>query len=356
MKKIKRFAIYPLIAGSVIFFAACGDEAADGDEEAQGANEDENGEEGDDEAAEDAEHIIDVSLPLGPDSHQAEGVHAFGDKLEELTDGRLTVEPHYDNALGAEREVVEGMGVDTVDAGISSTGPMGSFVDELLLFDLPYIFEDHDHVYGFLDSEHGEMLSDRVREDANIEVLAWMENGFRYNTNSVRPLEHPDDLEGIDHRTQESEVQVDTWSALGANATPMAWDEVYTALQQGVMESQENPLPTIYDVNFYEVQDYLNLTQHVYSPAPLMMSQSLFESFDEEDQEAIKEAAEHALPIQREASQEQEEYYQEQLAEEGMEVTEPDLDPFEEAVEPVIEEWSPVVGEDLVDDAMNFDE
>jgi TRAP-type C4-dicarboxylate transport system substrate-binding protein len=189
----------------------------------------------------------------------------------------------------------------------------------------------------------------------NVKFLAWMENGFRHNTNSVRPIEHPSDLEGIDHRTQESRVQVDTWEALGANATPMAWTEVYTALQQGVMESQENPLATIYDVNFYEVQDYLNMTQHVYSPAPLMMGLDLFNSFSEEDQAIIMEAAQIALPVQREASQELEKRYLGELEELGMTVTEPDLDPFREAVRPVIEEWSPTVGEELVDAAINFD-
>lgn len=302
-----------------------------------------------------AEQVIDVSLPLGPDSQQGIGVLKFGEELERLSEGRITIEPHYDNALGAEREVIEGMGFGTIDAGIASTGPMGGFVDEFLLFDLPYIFENHDHAYAFLDSEHGEHLASLAEQQMNVKFLAWMENGFRHNTNSVREIHHPDDLEGIDHRTQESRVQVDTWEALGANATPMAWTEVYTALQQGVMDSQENPLPTIYDVNFYEVQDYLNLTQHVYSPAPLMMSLDLFNTFSEEDQEIILEAAAIALDVQREASQELEARYRDQLVEEGMTLTEPDLEPFREAVQPVLDEWSSTVGQDLVDAAVNMD-
>ncbi|UQG71368.1 TRAP transporter substrate-binding protein DctP [Marinobacter sp. M1C] len=109
--------------------------------------------------------------------------------------------------------------------------------------DLPYVFENHEHAYAFLDSEYGEQLAQLAEEGMNVKFLAWMENGFRHNTNSVRPIEKPSDLEGINHRTQESRVQVDTWQALGANATPMAWTEVYTALQQGVMDSQETPLP-----------------------------------------------------------------------------------------------------------------
>lgn len=300
------------------------------------------------------ERVINVSLPLGPESQQGIGVLKFGEELERLSDGRLAIKPHYDNALGAEREVVEGMGIGLIDAGISSTGPMGGFVDQFLLFDLPYVFENHDHAYAFLDSEHGEQLAQLAEEQMNVKILAWMENGFRHNTNSVRPIEHPSDLEGINHRTQESRVQVDTWEALGANATPMAWTEVYTALQQGVMDSQENPLPTIYDVNFYEVQDYLNMTQHVYSPAPLMMSLDLFNSFSEENQAIILEAAQIALPVQREASQELENRYLEQLEELGMTVTHPDLAPFREAVKPVIDKWAPTVGEDLVNAATNY--
>ncbi|TVP51255.1 MAG: DctP family TRAP transporter solute-binding subunit [Halomonas sp.] len=302
-----------------------------------------------------AERVIDVSLPLGPESQQGVGILKFGEELERLSEGRLSIEPHYNNALGAEREVVEGMGFGIIDAGITSTGPMGGFVDQFMLFDLPYIFENNEHVYAFLDSEHGEDLATLAEEQMNVKFLAWMENGFRHNTNSVRELNSPEDLEGINHRTQESRVQVDTWEALGANATPMAWTEVYTALQQGVMDSQENPLATIYDVNFYEVQDYLNLTQHVYSPAPLMMGLDLFNSFSEEDQAIILEAAQIALPYQRDASQELEERYLVQLEELGMTVTHPDLEPFREAVRPVIEQWSSTVGEDLVEAALNFE-
>ncbi|MDV6318149.1 TRAP transporter substrate-binding protein [Chromohalobacter sp. HP20-39] len=302
-----------------------------------------------------AERVIDVSLPLGPESQQGIGVLKFGEELKRLSDGRLTIEPHYDNALGAEREVIEGMGFGTIDAGITSTGPMGGFVDEFLLFDLPYIFENHEHAYAFLDSKYGDQLAQLAEEQMNVKFLAWMENGFRHETNSVRPIEHPSDLQGIDHRTQQSPVQIDTWEALGANATPMAWTEVYTALQQGVMESQENPLATIYDVNFYEVQDYLNMTKHVYSPAPLMMSLDLFNSFSEQDQAIIMKAAQIALPVQRKASQELEKRYLKKLEKLGMTVTHPDLAPFREAVRPVIDEWAPTIGEDLVEAAINFD-
>lgn len=304
---------------------------------------------------EDYTGTLDLSLALGEGSHHHMGAQAFGDKLEELTDGRIKVEYAFNNALGGEREVVEGMSINSIDMGIASTGPIGGFVKDYFLFDMPYLFENHDHAHAVLDGEIGDDLAQKLEDTANVKVLAWMENGFRHETNSVRPINSPEDLKGIDHRTQESEVQVDTWEALGANATPMAWPEVYTALQQGVVDSQENPLPTIYDVAFYEVQDYLAMTQHVYSPAPLMMSNALYESMSDADKQAIDEAAAHALPIQRKASIDQEEEMKQKLVDEGMELTEPDLEPFRKAVEPVYEKWAPEVGEEVIEEIRNFE-
>ncbi|MFC0339398.1 TRAP transporter substrate-binding protein [Paracoccus niistensis] len=297
---------------------------------------------------------FDVSLALGAQSHHAVGVHKFGEELERLSEGRLKIRPHYDNALGAEREVVEGIGLGLIDMGVTSTGPMGGFTNEFLLFDLPYIFRDHAHAHGFLDSEHGDALAQRLQDAAGVKIIGWMENGFRYETNSVRPINALEDLKGIKHRTQESSVQVDTWTALGANAAPMAWTEVFTALQQGVMESQENPIPTIYDVKFNEVQDYLAMTQHVYSPAPLMIGAQLFDSLSPEDQAIVLEAARIATPVQRAASREMDERLVGELEALGMEVTRPDLAPFREAVQPVIDKWKDTVGTELVDAAANF--
>ena len=198
-------------------------------------------------------------------------------------------------------------------------------------------------------------MAQKLEQTANVEVLAWWENGQRHETNSVRPIEKPEDMKAIKHRTQESEVQVDTWRAFGADATPMAWPEVYTGLQQGVIESQENPLATILDVRFFEVQDYLNLTGHVYSPLPFMMSKQLFESLSAEDQEAIKEAAKIATSTQREASKRLEAEALKQLEENGMTVTKPDLEAFSKAVEPVYEKWAPKINEELINKVRNFE-
>lgn len=338
MKKIWKMMVIVSVMISMMVLAGCGAKQSGGSS-AGGEGE---------------QRVFDVSLPLGEGSHHDEGLKKFKEELERLTDGRLSIKLHYNNELGGEREVVEGMGINTIDMGVASTGPLGSFVKDVYMFDLPYLFKDVNHAYAVLDSEIGEELAKKIEEQANVKVLSWMENGVRHETNNVRPIKTPDDLKGIKHRTQESEVQVDTWRTLGADATPMAWPEVYTALQQGVMDSQENPIPTILDVRFYEVQKYLNLTGHVYSPLPFMMGKQLFDSLPKEDQDAILEAAKLATPVQREASQRLEQEALHQLEENGMEVTKPDLEPFREAVQPVYEKWSPNINEELINKVRDF--
>ncbi|MGO1764613.1 MAG: DctP family TRAP transporter solute-binding subunit [Brevibacterium yomogidense] len=295
------------------------------------------------------EGTINFSLALGPDSHHHEGGKAFAERLSELTDGRIGVKFYYNNALGGEREVVEGMSINSIQMGMASTGPMGGFVRSFMLFDMPYIFEDTEHVYSVLDGEIGQELADEFLETTNVRILSWTENGFRYETNSQLPIETPEDLNGIKHRTQESAAQIDTWGALGADAIPMAWPEVYTALQQGVIDSQENPIATIADVRFFEVQKYIAMTEHVYSPAPMMISERYFETFSDADQEAILEAGSHATDIQREASAVQEDEALELMLSEGMEKTEIDRDAFVEATEPVLESWRDEIPRNLID-------
>lgn len=295
---------------------------------------------------------INFSLALGPGSHHHIGGQAFAEKLGELTDGRIKVKFYFNNALGGEREVIEGMSINSVKMGMASTGPMGGFVPSFMLFDMPYLFEDLDHVYNVLDGEIGQELANEFLEVTNVRILSWTENGFRYETNSQRPIHTPADLKGIKHRTQESRAQLQTWRALGTDAIPMAWPEVYTGLQQGVIDSQENPIATILDVGFYEVQKYIAMTKHVYSPAPIMISEAYFETFSEKDQEAILEAGEYATGIQRAASAEQEKKALQELIDHGMEKTEIDRPAFVEATKTVLEDWKDEIPRNLIERVM----
>lgn len=297
---------------------------------------------------EDYEGTINFSLAIGPDSYHHKGGLAFAEKLGELTGNRIKVKFYYSNALGGEREVVEGMSINSIQMGMTSTGPIGGFVRSFMLFDMPYLFEDLDHVYSVLDGEIGEELAEEFRETTNVRILSWTENGFRYETNSKKPIRTPEDLKGIKHRTQESTAQIQTWSALGTDAIPMAWPEVYTALQQGVIDSQENPIATIAEVRFHEVQKYIAMTQHVYSPAPIMISEKYFQSFSKADQDAILEAGKYATGVQREVSAEEEKLALQELLDNGMEKTEIDRNAFVKATQPVRDSWRNGIPRNLI--------
>lgn len=306
------------------------------------------------ESATTPERVFNVAVPVNENDHYDRGVKKFKSELEKLTNGRLTIKAHYNNALGGERESVEGMSIGTIDLGISSTGPIGGFVEELYMFDLPYLFDSREHAYAVLDGDIGDELADKILEKTNVLVLGWFENGFRNETNSVRAVNTPADLVGIKHRTQESEVQIDTWKAFGANAMPMAWPEVFTGLQQGVIDSQENPNVVIRDYRFYEVQKYLNLTKHVFHPAAFMMSKSVFDTLSPEDQEAVLKAGEAATVQQRIETQQMDAEVIKELEGYGMIVTEPNLELFRVAAEPVYKKWAPIIGEELINNVKNY--
>jgi len=177
-------------------------------------------------------------------------------------------------------------------------------------------------------------------------------------TNSERPVESPEDVAGLDVsgltiRTMENPVQLSIWEALGANPTPMAFGELFSAMEQGVVDGQENPWSTILTSNFHEVQDYGTETRHVYTPFIMMLSERTWDNMDPEYQELVMEAARQSAEYEIQLSAEYDEWSREQLEERGMEITRLDdeqLAAFQEAVQPVYEEWAPRIGEDLIED------
>jgi len=279
---------------------------------------------------------------------------AFKEKLEELTDGQMTVKIHYNNELGGEREVFEMMGLGSVDMAVQSAGPMGNWVKKFDLFDLPYLFDDRDHVYAVLDGEIGEELNKEFEDEANVKILGWVENGFVTTTSNV-PIKSADDVKDMKIRVQENELQIDSWNAFGADATPMAWDEVFTGLQQGVIDGHSNSLATIETSKIYEVQDYVAFLEDRFAPGPIAISKQKFDSLTKEQQEAVEKAGEYAEPIGREPNQKKIEKARDFLEDEGIEFTEPDQDSFKELTDSVYEKWTPEIGEDLIEEIEELD-
>ncbi len=255
----------------------------------------------------------------------------FGEIVAEKSGGELEVQVFPAAQLGSERDMVEGLQIGTLEMTLTSTGPMGNFVPQVKLFNLPFLFKDRESCYKVLDGEIGTQISDLFVK-VGIRSLGWFENGFRNITNSKVPVEKPADMNGLKIRVMEDDVFILTMKALGASPLPMAFGELYTALEQKTVDAQENPLAVIYSSRFFEVQKYLAMTGHFYSPAVLLISEITWQSLSPEQQKIIAEAAAQARDYERELSLKADQELEAACAKEGMVITRPDKAPFAEAV------------------------
>jgi len=279
-------------------------------------------------AAQAQENLV-IGHSLSPSSHYGVGAQAFLDTLAELSGGTFTGEQAPAGQLGGERDMIEGLQIGSLDLVITSTGPLGNFVPEVLAIDLPFLFRDYDHARRVLDGEIGQELLDAIGEN-DLVGLAWTENGFRHVTNSQRPVTTPADLGGLKLRTMENAVHMAAFEGMGAAPTPMAFPEVFGALQQGVVDGQENPITVITASRFWEVQGYVTLTGHVYSPAIVLASPILFDGLTEEQQGWFHEAARASAAATRAEVDRLEAEGVALMRENGMEViTEIDRAPFQ---------------------------
>src|SRR3712207_4819177 len=185
-----------------------------------------------------------MNITVPQNSHSGNAVDAFAKEIEARTGGRYKIQNFYSSALGAERESVEAVQLGTLDLTLTSTGPLPNFVPEIAILDIPFLFRDYAHARAVLDGPIGDELLKKF-ESKGIKALAWGENGFRHMTNSKRPINAPEDVKGLKMRTVENPVHIQAFKALGINPTPMAFSEVFTALQQGTVDGQENPLSVI---------------------------------------------------------------------------------------------------------------
>lgn len=296
-----------------------------------------------------AQTTVEVGHATTLDSHYGMGMTRFGEVLEEVSGGQFTLVQHPAAALGGEREMIEAVQIGTLDMVITSTGPLPNFVPETQVLDLPFLFRDYDHARGVLDGELGQELLAKV-DEAGFKALAWTENGFRHITNSQRPVRTPEDLAGLKIRTMENPIHLRAFEALGAAPTPMSFAELFTALQQGVVDAQENPIVVITVSNFAEVQSHLTLSGHLYSPAIIIMSDALWSGLSEEEQGWFMEAAAASVEVTRARVSELEENGVEGLIAKGMEVvTEIDRPAFEAAVAPAYDAYTERFGDELIE-------
>jgi tripartite ATP-independent transporter DctP family solute receptor len=245
-----------------------------------------------------AQTVMRSSISVAQNSHQGVGVDVLAQEVEKRTKGRIIIKNFYSGSLGGERESIESVQLGTQELTGTSTGPIPNFVPAVRILDIPFLFRDKAHARAVLDGPIGDALLKEF-DSKGFKALAWSENGVRHMTNSKRPVNVPDDLKGLKMRTMENPVHVAAYKGFGIITTPMAFPEVFTALQQGVVDGQENPLSVIMAAKFEQVQKFMTLTAHVYSPAIFLMNKATFDKLSAADKQAFIDAAKIAAKAQR---------------------------------------------------------
>jgi tripartite ATP-independent transporter DctP family solute receptor len=292
-----------------------------------------------------------VTLKLGHGVTATHTIHIAAEKfanlVSERSKGLVQVDIFPNRQLGEERDMVEGLQLGTVDMTIVSTGPLGGFVPEVGVVDLPFLFTSSEHAYKVLDGPIGQGILKKF-EARNMIGLSFMENGWRNISTSKKKVMKPEDLKGMKIRTMENKVHIAAFQAMGAAPLPMVWGEVYTSLQQGVIDGQENP-PVILATNaLWEVQKYYALTKHFYTPQVFLLSKKTYKGLPANLRKVIKNAAMEVTVFQRDLSQKQTQNDINLLKQKGMDVYEVDRKVFQESTKSVYKKFENVFGKKLI--------
>lgn len=258
----------------------------------------------------------------------------FKNEVEEKTNGTVKISLYPDSQKGSDNELITALTLGTVDMTVSSAGNFTGYVNEVGISALPFLFEEFENAWKFMDSDIVADINKNL-EEFNIHVLAHFDNGFRCVTTNKKPISTPEDLSGLNIRTPDNAVVKETMSALGALPQTLGFSELYEALENGTFDAQENPIPIIYNNQFYKVQKYLAITNHSYDAMPFVISQAAWESLTKEEQNIMEEAAVHAQTANRNLIKQQTEEYISKLEAEGMTITYPDLEAFKRKTETV---------------------
>jgi len=288
---------------------------------------------------------------LAATGHYEAGAKKFAELVKEKSGGKIVIETYPGGVLGSERDMIEAMQLGTLDMGLVSSAPLGGFLPEMMLFDLPFLFRDREHAWGVADGEIGTDLFNRL-DSQKLVGLAYWENGFRMLFSNF-PVNSPEDIKGKKIRVMENAVHMRSFEALGAIPTPMAYGELFTALQQKTIDGAENSIICIATDKFNEACGNLALTGHFYGIVPLLMSKSVFEKLTPEQQNIIKEAAVEARDWQRQYTVDNEDSYIKSLKESGMNITEPDRETFRKICEPIYSEFYNSIPKEMIDAVIN---
>ena len=273
-------------------------------------------------AANAADFVFKLGHIADPENPYAKGAEKFAQLVKEKTGGKVEIQVFPSSQLGNQRDLVEGTQFGTIDFTMTSTAVLGNFLPQAAVFDLPFIFRDVQHAYKALDTV-GMEIAEKLQ---GMKLLAYYENGVRHMTNSKRPIRKPEDMKGLKIRVMEQPIYIEMIKALGGNPTPMAFGELFTALQQGVVDGQENPAAHIYTARFFEVQKYISLTAHTYSAEPMLVSLAAWNKLPKDLQEKVQTAANESRDWQRDLCRQLEEGYWTKIQESGKSEINRDVD------------------------------
>jgi len=287
-------------------------------------------------------HIAEPSNPYG------QGADYFAKLVAQKSKGEIEVKVFPSSQLGAQKELIEGCIYGTLDMTLTSTAELGTFQPQMALFDMPFLFKDRKHAFAALDTVGMDLA--KALEPKGLKMLGYMENGIRHMTNNVREVKTPADMKGLKMRVMNNKVYIEMMKALGASPTPMAFSELYSALQQGTIDGQENPSAHIYTKRFFEVQKYASLTGHAYAPEPMLISMITWKKLTPQQQAIIQQAATESIAWQRKlAEKEDDEFWKKIKATGKMKVTTVDRKLFIEATKDVYKKLAPTVGQANID-------
>ena len=301
------------------------------------------------------ERTIKFGIGLNEDHPTGVSINKFKELVEQKSGGKIKVNNYFSATLGDDIKMTEALQGGLQEITLPSTSPLVGTVKEFGIFDFPFIFNNEKEADAILDGPVGQKVLEKLPEHGLVGLGYW-ENGFRNLTNSKHPVATMDDFKGLKIRTMQNNVHLEAFKTLGANPTPMAFSEVFTALESKAVDGQENPLATIKSNKFNEVQEYLSLTKHVYTPFVFLVSKIFWDQLSPEEQKIISESAVEAGKFQRELTRQSNEKDLEDLKQAGMkvnDVSDEEKKKIQEALQkPVIDKYAKEFGEDLFKEMM----
>ncbi len=290
-----------------------------------------------------------ISLGFSTNLEDPRGVASllFKEEVEKNSEGRIKINVHPNGELGSDSELIEGVISGRVDMTVSSAGNFAVYATKLGISAMPFLFTNFDDAWAFMD---GELVAEvnKTLEEFGIVVLSHYDNGFRCVTTTNRPVNSVADMQGLNIRTPPNQIVMETMSSLGATPKPYAFNQLKQALRDGLFDSQENPIPVIYNSKLYEEQKFLSITNHSYDAMPLVIRKDLWKEFSQSDKDLIIAAAKKAQDLDRKLVKEQTESYVSKLKEAGMTITSPDLKAFQKATAGVMNVFTDIYGEELL--------